>query len=533
MIQIDMNIQPPLAEQKLPETMEELRVFALSLQTETRIYQAELYAQALHIEKLKMQLAALRRARFGQSSEKLDQEIEQMELMLEEMEEGQAQLAGKREHHADLSAPCSDDVKETRVAKARMELPEHLPREVVDHTPDCICPHCGGDQLRQIGVDTRNVLEYVPSHFKVIVHSRPKMACKECEAIIQKPMPSLPIVKGLPGAGLLAHVLVSKYCDHLPYYRQSEIYARDGVTLDRGVMAGWTGHMAELLTPLADAIAKHVRSGEILHADDTPVPVLDPGRGKTKTGRFWVAVRDEHGFGSNVPPAVVYQYSPDRTGIRAETLLAGCKGYLHADGYAGFNRLYDVDPKTGQSRLQEVSCWAHARRKIFEVHAATDSPLAFDILSKIGALFAVEKTINGRLPDERQRVRAEQSVLLLEDLKQTLEVTLGQISGKTTLAQAIRYMRSRWNSLLRYTTDGRLEMTNNAAERAIRPLSLGRKNWLFAGSDTGGDRAAIIYTIIETAKMNGLDPEAYLRNVISRIADHPINKIDQLLPWNC
>jgi transposase len=414
-----------------------------------------------------------------------------------------------------------------------MALPEHLPRERVEHTADCVCPNCGGNRLRQIGVDERNVLEYVPSHFKVIVHVRPKMACKDCEIITQQPMPSLPIVRGLPGASLLAHVIVSKYCDHLPLHRQSEIYRREGVELDRSLLAAWVGHMAELLTPLTEAIGKHVRQGQTLHADDTPVPVLEPGRGKTRTGRLWVAVRDETPWGSAIPPAAYYQYSPDRTGQRAEALLAGCTGYLHADAYAGFNRLYDVDPTTGVPRLLEVSCWAHARRKIYDVYEATKSPVALDLLDRMGKLFEIERSIRGNSPEERKCLRIEQSVPLLDDLKQAFEAALNKISGKGTLAQAIRYAYGRWTSLTRYTTDGRLEMTNNAAERAIRPLALGRKNWLFAGSDTGGERAAIMYTLIETAKMNDLDPEAYLRDIIANIADHPINKIDHLLPWNC
>lgn len=310
------------------------------------------------------------------------------------------------------------------------------------------------------------------------------------------------------------------------------VYAREGVDLDRSLLAAWVGHMAELLTPLVEAVRKHVRQGETLHADDTPVPVLEPGRGKTKTGRLWTAVRDERPWGSQVPPAAFYQYSPDRTGERAETLLAGCTGYLHADAYAGFNRLYDPDPKTGIPHLMEVACWAHARRKIYDVFEATKSPVALDLLERMGKLFDIERAINGKPPDERKRVRGEQSFDLLDDLKQAFEAALNKISGKSTLAGAIRYALSRWASLTRYTTDGRLEMTNNAAERAIRPLALGRKNWLFAGSDTGGDRAAIMYTLIETAKMNDLNPEAYLRDIIACIADHPINKIDQLLPWN-
>ena len=345
-------------------------------------------------------------------------------------------------------------------------------------------------------------------------------------------MPSLPIERGLAGPGLLAHVIVSKYCDHTPLHRQSGIYARDGVEIDRSTMAEWVGQMAYLLNPLAQSIAEHVRNGEVLHADDTPVPVLEPGRGKTKTGRQWVLLRDERPWGSLAPPAVFYRYAPDRKALQADALLKGCRGFLHADAYAGFRKLYEVHPITGKTVLTEVACWAHARRKIYDVHQATASPAAYRLLEAIGALFAVEDGIKGRPPPERLAVRQDLAVPLLAELKALYEKTLSQVSRKGSLADALRYALPRWTALARYTTDGRLEISNNAAERAIRPLALGRKNYLFAGSDSGGERAATMYTIIETAKLNGLNPEAYLRAVIARIADHPMKRIDELLPWN-
>ncbi len=518
-----------LAAAPLPKNLDDLRIFAASLQAEVQIYKDELYAKTLHIEKLKAQLAILRRARFGRSSEKLDREIEQMELLLGELEEGQAESAERQQRTA--SQPCLPAASRERSKPVRKPLPEHLPRERVEHDAACVCPACGGTRLSRIGTDEREVLEYVPSYFKVIVHSRPKMSCRDCETITQEPMPSLPIERGMPGPGLLAHVLIAKYDDHLPLYRQCEIYARGGVDLDRSTLAQWVGQMAFLLAPLAEAIGKHVRAGPVIHADDTPVPVLDPGRGKTKVGRLWVALRDERPFGSTAPPAVFYRYAPDRTAPQAEALLKGCSGYLHADAYAGFKHLYEPNPKTGEPRLLEVACWVHARRKVYDVHVATSSPVAHELLERIGELFAIEANIWGWSPDERQRVRTEQAVPKLEVLKAAFEAALNKISGKSSLAQALRYALSRWSSLTRYTTDGRLEISNNAAERAIRPLAIGRKNWLFAGSDTGGERAAIIYTIVETAKLNSLEPEAYLRNIITRIADHPINRIDDLLPW--
>jgi transposase len=515
-----------LAVSPLPENPDELRVFAASLQE-------ELYAKTLHIEKLKAQLAVLRRARFGRSSEKLDREIEQIELALGDLEESHAEKAARSKR----AAPQASMASQTKACKqektARRSLPDHLPRERVEHEAACACPACGGTRLTKIGTDEREVLEYVPSHFKVIVHARPKLSCRDCETITQEPMPSLPIVRGMPGPGLLAHILIARFDDHLPYYRQSEIFAREGVDLDRSTLADWVGQMATLLEPLAEAIGQHVRAGQTIHADDTPVPVLDPGRGKTKTGRLWVAVRDERPWGSTVPPAAFYLYAPDRTAAQADALLKDCSGYLHADAYSGFNHLYKLDPQTGEPlRLIEVACWAHARRKIYEVHAQTSSPAAYDLLSRIGELFAIEAEIKGHAPDRRQQVRRELAIPKLEALKTEFDATLNKISGKSTLANALRYALSRWPSLTRYTTDGRLEMSNNAAERAVKPVAIGRKNWMFAGSDDGGRRAAIAYTIVETAKMNGLDPEAYLRNIIARIADHPIKRIAELLPWN-
>lgn len=515
---------------KLPENIDELRAFAASLQVEAQIYKDELYAKTLHIEKLKAELAALRRARFGRSSEKLDREIEQGELLLDDLEEGQAERTAKQQQA--MPKPSVPTEAREPSQQGRKSLPEHLPRERVEHKAVCACPACGGTRLTKVGTDEREVLEYVPSHFKVIVHARPKMSCRDCEKITQEPMPSLPIEKGIPGPGLLAHVLIAKYDDHLPLYRQSEIYAREGMELDRSTLAEWVGKMGFLLSPLAEAIGEHTRAGTTIHADDTPVPVLAPGHGKTKMGRLWVAVRDERPWGSAVPPAAYYRYAPDRTAEQADALLKGCSGYLHADAYAGFKHLYEPNQKTGASGLMEVACWAHARRKIYEVHAATASPAAHEILTRIGELFAIEADIQGRSSAERQNIRDEQAVPKLDALKTVFEVTLNKISGKSSLAQALRYALSRWSSLTRYTTDGKLEISNNAAERAIRPLAIGRKNWLFAGSDTGGDRAATIYTIIETAKMNGLEPEAYLRDIITRIADYPMKQIADLLPWN-
>ncbi|HZC16351.1 MAG TPA: IS66 family transposase [Caulobacteraceae bacterium] len=512
-----------LATAELPSDPDALRAFAAALQ-------AELYAKTLHIEKLKAQLATLRRARFGQSSEKLDHQIDLLELVIGELEEAEAENEARQEEPA--SSLGSTVPARSPRAGNRRPLPDHLPREIIAHAGVCACPACGSERLRKIGDDEREVLEYVPSHFKVVVHVRPKLSCRDCETITQPPMPSLPIERGRPGPGLIAHVLVSKYCDHLPLNRQSDIYGREGVSLDRSTLADWVGRAAWLLEPVATRIGDYARAGPAIHADDTPIPVQDPGRGRTKSGRLWVVVRDEGAWGSRNPPAAYYRYSPDRKGEHAQALLASASGFLHADAYAGFDKLYEPDPKTGRPRLEPVACWAHARRELFDEHVKTKSPIALQALEKIGAIFAVERGINGQGAETRRAVRQAQSLPLLADLKAYLETSLGRISRKGDLAKAIRYSLSRWAALCRFTEDGRLEMTNNAAERAIRPLTLGRRNWTFLGSDAGGDRAAVFFTLIQSCKLNGVNPEAYLADLVGRIADHQASRIDELLPWN-
>ena len=383
------------------------------------------------------------------------------------------------------------------------------------------------------------ILEYVPGRFEVVRHVRPAYSCRSCEAMMQAPMPSLPIPRGQAGAGLLAHVAIAKYCDHVPLYRQAEIYARDGVDLDRATLADWVGRIAWLVRPLADRIGEHVMAGSVIHADDTPIPVLAPGNGKTKTGRLWVYLRDErphagscgtHASGMT-PPAVLYRYTPDRKGEHCRAHLAPFGGHLHADGYAGFQELYESAEGVPPAII-EVACWAHARRKFFDVHHKNGSPIAKQALDKIGGLFDVERLIAGQVPEQRGRIRHDHARPKLDALKLWFDEQLKRIPGKSDLAGAIRYARSRWDALTRYVDDGRLEISNNAAENAIRPLKLGAKNWLFLGSDPGGERAAIFYTLIRTAKLNGVEPEAYLREVLTRIGEHPINRIDELLPWN-
>ena len=344
--------------------------------------------------------------------------------------------------------------------------------------------------------------------------------------IVQAEAPSRPIERGVAGPGLLAHVLVSKYCDHLPLYRQSEIYAREGVELDRSTLADWVGGTSRLVEPLVEALRRHVMAGGKLHADDTPVPVLAPGLGKTKTGRLWTYVRDDRPAGDPTPPAVWFCYTPDRKGEHPKAHLSHFTGTLQADGYAGFDQIYEA------GRIQEAACWAHVRRKFYDLQVAHKSPVAVEAIERIAELYSIEKEIRGRPPEERREIRNTRSRPLLESLKQWLEETLGKLSRKSDTAIAVRYALGRWEALMRYCNDGGLEIDNNAAERSLRAVALGRKNYLFAGSDRGGESAATIYSLIGTAQLNGIDPERYLRNVLSRIAEHPINRIEELLPWN-
>jgi transposase len=499
-----------------------------SHEAELAAAKAGLLAKALEIEKLKLQLARLRRAQFGRSSEKIARTIEQLELTLEDLEAEAAAPAAPPDTPAPEGGPSSSSAE--RKKSGRKPLPAHLPRREVVHEPSCTCPSCGGE-MRKVGEDATEVLDYIPGHFEVIKHIRPAFSCRRCESMLQAPMPSLPIVRGQPSAGLLAHVLVGKYCDHLPLYRQSGIYARAGVELDRATLADWVGKAAWLVAPLIEAVAHHVMAAEKLHADDTPVPVLAPGTGKTRTGRLWVYLRDERPYGGQPPPAVVYRYSPDRKGEHPRVHLAQFRGFLQADGYSGFGPLYET--AAGQpATVTEVACWAHVRRNFYDIHVASNAPIAGEALQRIGQLFDVERAAIGQTPEQRRLLRQRVARPIMDGLAAFLDASLATISGRSELAKAIRYARSRWTALTRYLDDGTLEISNNAAERAIRPLALGRKNYLFAGSDAGGERAAAAYTLVETAKLNGLDPEAYLREVLGRIGDHPINRIAELLPWN-
>jgi len=486
----------------------------------------ELLKYAGWVEALKEEVVRLRRWRFGRSAESLDERIAP-ELPLSGGVVAEAPLVPESQNDVPALPKLAavDSPRGKRPRQPPRTLPAEFPRVTVEHHPkSCRCPDCGGE-LRRLGQDVSEQLDYVPGYFQVIRHVRPKLACTPCGRILQAAAPARPIDRGLPTAGLLAQVIGAKYADHCPLYRQEGIYRRSGIELPRATLASWVAESASLLDPLVGALERYVLSATKLHADDTPVPVLSPGKGRTRTGRLWAYVRDDRASAGADPPAVVYRYSPDRRAERPETHLRRYRGILQADGYSGFAGLY------AEGRVHEAACWAHARRKYYDVYAADRSPSAAEALVRIGQLYTIEREIRGQLPALRAEIRRERAAPLLMELRTWLTALYTSLSAKSPLAGAIQYTLTRWTALTRYVEDGRIEIDNNAAERAIRALVLGRRNYLFAGSDAGGETAARLYSLIGTCRLNGIDPHAYLRHVLERIAEHPINRIEELLPW--
>jgi transposase len=522
------------APDSLPDDIEALKAMVIAAHTarlaadlRAENAEAEVRARALTIEQLKFIIAKLRHERFGQSAER-SAILDQLELQLADLEEDAAQLQAKAEMAAETAARREVEVRSFERRKpARRPLPEHLPRERVVYPAPTACPCCGGT-LHKLGEDVTESLEVVPRTWKVIQHVREKFSCRSCEAISQPLAPSHPIARGRAGPNLLAQVLFNKYGLHLPLNRQSAAYEREGIDLDVSTLADWVGATAATLMPLIGAIRTHVFAAERVHADDTPVPVL--AKGKTRTGRLWTYVRDDLPFGGREPPAAVFFYSPDRAGLHPERHLAGYAGLMQADAYAGFNRLYHPSRKPGP--IVEAACWAHARRKFFDLARLAKAPIAIEAVSRIDELFAIERHINGLLPAQRLALRRERCRPLVEALEAWLRAERAKLSSKSEIAKAIAYSLTRWKALTRFLDDGRLCLSNNAAERALRCVAVGRKNWTFAGSDTGGERAAAIYTLIETAKLNDVDPQTWLADVLARMPDHPARRIDDLLPWN-
>ncbi|GAO55723.1 IS66 family transposase [Novosphingobium sp. MD-1] len=502
-----------LMEADLPTDVEALRALVLEQARELdalKVFQAE-------VERLKAIIEALQRHRFGRRSEQLDPD--QFELALEEVETALAEA----QHAVDKASRASAD----RPRKAnRGSLPAHLERieQVVD-VEDKACPCCGG-ALHQIGEDVAERLDVVPTTFRVLVTRRPRYGCRSCEgAIVQAAAPARIVEGGIPTEALIAQVLVAKYADHLPLYRQAQIYARLGIQLDRSTLADWVGRAAWYLRPLRDHILERLRRSERLFADETTAPVLDPGRGRTKTGQLWAYARDDRPWGGEDPPMVAYVYAADRKGERAEAHLGDFAGILQVDGFSGYAAL--------AKRRQQVGlafCWAHVRRKFYEL--ADSSPVATEVLRRIAMLYAIEEQVRGTSAEQRRAVRAEQARVIVDDLHIYLEARLRQVSAKSKLADAIRYALTRWAGLSLFLDDGRVELDSNTVERSIRPLALNRKNALFAGSDEGGDNWAVIATLIENCKIHGINPHAWLAEALSRLAGgHPANAVGELMPW--
>jgi transposase len=498
-----------------------MRPNAEGLPDDPETLKAMLIAERIRSERLVQIIKDLQRHRFGSRAESLP--ADQLLLALEDVEQSVAESAAE----ADVLSPAVRAETARKRRANRGALPTHLPRiETVVDVESKICSCCRGE-LHRIGEDVSEKLDVVPAQFRVLVVRRPKYACRACEdVIVQAPAPARLIEGGLPTEATVAHVLVSKYADHLPLYRQAQIYGRQGLVLDRSTLADWVGRAAFHLRPIRERILACLRSSAKLFADETTAPVLDPGRGRTKIGQLWTYARDDRPWGGTDPPAVAYIYAPDRTASQPIAHLAGFKGVLQVDGYAGYRAL----AQKGDVSL--AFCWSHVRRRFYERAVADASPIATEALQRIALLYAVEKEMRGRRPDERCVVRQERSRPVLADFEPWLRAKLGLISQKSKLAEAIRYALSRWEGLTRFLDDGRIEIDSNTVERSIRPIALNRKNALFAGSDGGGENWAVIATLIENCKLSGVDPYAYLTDVLAKIVNgHPNSAIDDLLPW--
>ena len=502
-----------------------------TLQTQNHQYQktlkreqAKINALDRHIQLLEQQLAALRRARYGRSSEKLDEYIYQLELMLEDL--GASVSEERSIDPASTNGGASADAEQdARPPGNRQSLPSQLPRERQHYELNDVC-ECCGKALASFDEDTSELLEYVPASFRVIEQVRPKYRCGCSDKVHQAPAPGRPIPRSYAGPGLLAHVAVAKFLDHLPLYRQSHIYSREGVELSRSTLADWIGLTCALLRPLNEALKRYVMVAEKIHTDDTPVPVLQPGRKQTRQGRLWGYLRDDRNAGIDEPAGVWFSFSPDRKAKWPAEHLREYEGILQADAYKGYENLYT------DGKIKEAGCWAHVRRKFFEVDKNQPDGFAGEVLESIAALYGIEKDLRGVDAEKRKIARQARAGPLLEKLKRRFITVKAQVPKKLPLAQAIHYALVRWEAMVQYVNDGRIEIDNNAIERQIRPIAIGRKNYLFAGSDAGGDRAAMMYSLINTAKLNGLDPEAYLTQVLTVIAEYPVNRVDELLPWN-
>ena len=521
----------------LPDDVETLKRLLRARNAELAQARAETSSAEALIAHMRLTIEKLKREMFGPRNERKARLIDQMELELEELEAA----ASEDELAAEKAAAASGDTTQvrafTRKKPARQPFPAHLPRERIIVPAPTACTCCGSTRLAKLGEDVTETLEVIPRQWKVVQHVREKFTCRECERISQAPAPFHVLPRGFAGPSLLAMILFEKYGQHQPLNRQSERYAREGIDLRVSTLADQVGGCAALLRPLYELIRAHVFAGDRVHGDDTSVPVL--AKHQTRKGRLWTYVRDDQPFAGRAPPAAVFFYSRDRTGEHPEQHLQGFAGILQADAYAGFNRLYAADRRGGP--ITEASCWAHSRRKFFVLadvtakargQLAVIAPLAFEAVKRIDAIFDLEREINGRSANERRAVRRERVAPLVTELEGWMRAQRGKLSRHSDVAKAMDYMLKRWHTFTRFLDDGRICLTNNAAERALRGIALGRKSWLFAGSDRGGERAAVMYTLIQTARLNSIDPQAWLADVLARINDHNIQNLDQLLPWN-
>lgn len=522
---------------KLPDDPAVLKAIIASLEAENAKLSATLRAHDLLVQTLRTRIAKLQKQAFGKSSEKIEREIEQLELPLEDLQVAMAEAnetVGPDGNAEEDIATSNEGTSEEKLPRRRPRISKDAPRERRELDPGDSCPDCGGD-LRVLGEDVSELIDMIAAQLKVIEIARIKKSCRRCEKIVQEPAPSRPIPRSMAGPGLLAYILTSKFDDHVPLYRQHEIFERMGADIPDTTLVDWCGAAMRTLAPLIERIEADVMTSDILHADDTPIRVLDrsaksKGLGKgVKQGRIWTYVRDQRPWAGQAPPGAVYYFSPDRKGEHPRKHLKNSAGILQADAYTGFKALYETRAD-GSAQFREAACWAHLRRDFHDIWTGTKSEIAKEALDRIGQLYDIERDIKGLTADERHAARQQQTKPKVEAFHAWAEAQLTRIPGKSDLAKAFRYGLSRWSSFTLFIEDGRVAIDNNAAERGMRPIGVGRRNWLFAGSDTGGETLARAMTIIETAKMNGVDPQAYLTDVLSRIHDHKINKLDELLP---
>lgn len=516
-----------------------LKAMIAALQAENQKMSASLRAHDLLVQALRTRIAKLQKQKFGPSLEKIEREIEQLELALEDLQVALAEAGNTSsdvDETTDAEDPATQAAEPQEKQRRRPKVSKDTLRERRELDPGDNCPDCGGD-LRVLGEDVSELLDMIAAQLKVIEIVRIKKSCRHCEKIVQQPAPSRPIPRGMAGPSLLAFILVSKFDDHVPLYRLNEIFARMGADIPDTTMVDWCGGAMKTLAPLLEKLETSIMASDVLHADDTPIRVLDRSRrdkglGKgVKKGRIWAYVRDQRPWAGTAPPGAVYQFAPDWKEEHVLTHLGQTSGILQADGYKGYGKLYATDPD-GNSQFREAACWAHLRRDFHDIWTATKSEIAREALDRIGALYDIEREITGRSADLRKAVRQENSKPKVEAFRAWAERQLTRIPGKGDLAKAFRYGLSRWRSFTLFLDDGRVAIDNNVAERALRPIGVGRRNWLFAGSDAGGETLARAMTIIETAKMNGVDPQAYLADILDRIHDHMNPRLDELLPWN-